>query len=117
MPATPPLAIHIEYADGVRGTVLLLNGHLQDFVAAARTADGAVHACRFDVGSPPGMSHFNEHAAAIDEFLMGGNRLPLWQFNYGVLSLGRTLATTGILESAMQSHSLGGRQVLALNRY
>jgi hypothetical protein len=115
MPATPPLAIQVEFADGVRGTVLLLNGHLQDFVGAARTADDVVHACRFDVGSAPGMSHFNEHAAAIDEFLIGGNRLPLFQLAHSALWLGRTLMTTDILERAMQSHSLRGRPIHAPN--
>jgi hypothetical protein len=102
MPATPPLAILLEYSDGMRGTVLLLNGHLHDFVAAVRTHDGPLQACRFAVGAAPGMSHFNEHAAAIDQFLASGASSQ---------PLSRTLLTTGVVERAMESHALGGRQL------
>jgi hypothetical protein len=100
MPATPPLAILVEYADGMRGTVLLLNGHLHDFVAAVRANDDTLQACRFAVGVAPGMSHFNEHAVAIDQFLLSG---------VCAQPLARTLLTTGIMERAMESHALGGR--------
>src|SRR5216683_775847 len=34
-PSIPPTAFLIEYRDGLRGTVLLLNGHIQDFCFAA----------------------------------------------------------------------------------
>src|SRR5207245_5488499 len=36
MPKTPATAFLVEYRDGVRGTVLLLNGHIQDFCFAAQ---------------------------------------------------------------------------------
>src|SRR5262249_61371050 len=36
MPKTPATAFLVEYRDGQRGTVLLLNGHIQDFCFAAK---------------------------------------------------------------------------------
>src|SRR6185436_3840060 len=55
MPAGPPVAFLIEYRDGTRGTVLLLNGHLQDFVFAARTTSVLQPvSCRFHLPPPPG---------------------------------------------------------------
>jgi hypothetical protein len=103
MPASPPVAFLIEYGDGTRGTVLLLNGHLQDFVAALSVSDSRdLVAARFAVGAPPGMNHFNAHVAAIDEFLT--TRQP-------TLPLGRTLLTTGMLERLMESHAMAGRRV------
>ena len=99
MPATPPLAILVDYSDGMRGTVVLLNGHLHDFVAAVRTEEDAIHRAALRCAAP-GMSHFNEYAAAIDQFLStGASPHPL----------ARTLLTTGVMERAMESHSLGGR--------
>src|SRR4051812_35575388 len=48
MPAAPPVAFLVEYRDGTRGTVLLLNGHLQDFVFAAHVqGEPRPPACRF----------------------------------------------------------------------
>ena len=35
-PAIPPTAFLIDYRDGTRGTILLLNGHHLDFVFAAK---------------------------------------------------------------------------------
>ena len=37
-PVVPPTAFLIEYRDGTRGTILLLNGHHRDFVFAAKIA-------------------------------------------------------------------------------
>ena len=36
MPQTPAAAFLIEYRDGRRGTVLLLNGHVQDITFAGQ---------------------------------------------------------------------------------
>jgi hypothetical protein len=103
MPATPPVAFLIEYRDGTRGTVVLLNGHLQDFVFAADapTAPGPV-ACMFHLPPPPGARHFDGLAAAIEELVTTG-RSPQ--------PIGRTLLTTGVLDALMTSHGRRGERV------
>src|SRR5205085_11858570 len=69
MPAAPATAFLVEYRDGLRGTVLLLNGHVQDFTFAARLPGEAKPAtCRFVVPPPPGARHFDGQALAIEQF-------------------------------------------------
>jgi len=103
MPATPPVALLIEYRDGTRGTVLLLNGHLQDFVFAARVAGASqASSCLFHLPPPPGARHFDGQAAAIEELVTTGK---------SPQPIGRTLLTTGILDALMTSHSLRGKRV------
>lgn len=103
MPAGPPIAFLVEYRDGARGTVLLLNGHLQDFVFAARTASVLQpQSCLFQLPPPPGARHFDGQAAAIEELVSTG-RAPQ--------PLARTLLTTGVLAAAMESHARRGERV------
>jgi hypothetical protein len=102
MPANPPVAFLIEYTDGTRATVLLLNGHIQEFLAAVRPTDArAMTACRFLTPPAPGMHHFDSHVDAIDRFLL--SRQP-------TTPLQRTLLTTGLMERLLESaHDSGGR--------
>jgi hypothetical protein len=103
MPATPPVAFLVEYRDGTRGSVLLLNGHLQDFVFAARLGgDPRPAACRFHLPPPPGARHFDGQAAAIEQLVATG-RSPQ--------PLERALLTTGILDALMLSHSRRGERI------
>ena len=103
MPATPPTAFLIEYGDGTRGTVLLLNGHLQDFVFAARLRGAAEpSACLFHLPPAPGAKHFDGQAAAIER-LIAERRSPQ--------PIGRTLLTTGILDALMESHHCRGERI------
>ncbi len=103
MPATPPVAFLIEYRDGTRGTVLLLNGHLQDFVFAAQIAGVPQPvSCLFHLPPPPGARHFDGQAAAIEQLISTG-RSPQ--------PLGRTLLTTGVLAALMESHARRGERV------
>jgi hypothetical protein len=103
MPATPPIAFLIEYREGARGTVLLLNGHLQDFVFAARTASVLQPvSCLFHLPPAPGARHFDGQAAAIEQLISTG-RSPQ--------PLGRTLLTTGVLAALMESHSRRGERI------
>ncbi len=103
MPATPPIAFLIEYRDGTRGTVLLLNGHLQDFVFAADpTSVLQPVSCLFHLPPPPGARHFDGQAAAIEELIATG-RPPQ--------PLERTLLTTGLLDALMESHDRRGMRI------
>jgi hypothetical protein len=103
MPATPPIAFLIDYGDGTRGTVLLLNGHVQDFVFAAKlrgTTDPI--ACEFHLPPAPGAKHFDGQVAAIEQ-LIAERRSPQ--------PIGRTLLTTGMLDALMESHHRRGERI------
>ena len=96
MPQTPATAFLVEYRDGFRGTVLLLNGHLQDFVFAARVKGEAKPAsCMFHLPPPPGAKFFDAQVMNIEKLLETG-RSPY--------PIERTLLTSGMLDAAMTSH-------------
>jgi hypothetical protein len=103
MPKTPPTAFVIEYRDGVRGTVLLLNGHLQDFCFAAKLkGENKPASCMFYLPPPPGAKYFDCLVANIEKLLETG-KTPY--------PVERTLLTTGILDGAMESHYRRGTRV------
>ncbi|HEY1381789.1 MAG TPA: hypothetical protein VGF55_33630, partial [Gemmataceae bacterium] len=103
MPAGGPVAFLVEYRDGTRGTVLLLNGHLQDFVFAADTASVLNPvSCLFHLPPPPGARHFDGQAVAIEQLVATGK---------SPQPLGRTLLTTGVLDALMDSHARRGERV------
>ena len=103
MPPTPPTAFLVEYRDGSRGTVLLLNGHVQDFTFAGRIkGETKPVGCLFYLPSPPGARYFDTQVAAIEKMLESG------QPTYPVE---RTLLTTGVLEAVMESHYRRGNRI------
>jgi hypothetical protein len=102
MPATPPVALLVEYRDGFRDTVLLLNGHLQDFVFAARVPGGGLPACRFHLPPPPGARHFDGQAAAIEAMIERG---------VAPQPIERNLLASGVIEAAMLSQAHRGERV------
>jgi hypothetical protein len=102
MPATPATAFLVEYRDGTRGTVLLLNGHVQDFCFAGRVKGEARPSCLFYLPPPPGAKYFDCLAANIEKFLDAG-RPPY--------PVERTLLTSGVLDAAMESHLRRGSRV------
>ncbi len=100
---TPPLAFLIEYTDGARGSVLLLNGHVLDFTFAAKLrGDAKPASCLFHLPPPPGARFFDALNANIEKFL---------ETNKSPYPVERTLLTTGILDAAMRSHHNGGSRV------
>ncbi len=103
MPANPPIAFLVEYADGLRGTVLLLNGHVQDFTFAARLRGTAKPAsCLFYLPSPPGAKYFDCQVANIEKML---------ETRQAPYPAERTLLTSGVLDFAMDSHHRRGVRV------
>jgi hypothetical protein len=103
MPATPATAFLVEYRDGSRGTVLLLNGHVQDFTFAARLRGEARPAsCLFYLPAPPGAKYFDCLAANIEKLFETG-RPPY--------PVERTLLTTAVLDAVMESHQRRGVRV------
>jgi hypothetical protein len=102
-PATPATAFLVEYRDGARGTLLLLNGHVRDFTFAARVKGEARPAsCRFVLPEPPGARYFDALVANIEKFLATGK---------APYPVERTLLTTGALDAVMESHHRRGSRV------
>lgn len=103
MPASGPIAFLLEYTDGTRGTVLLLNGHIQDFCFAAKLRGQEKPAsCLFYLPSPPGAKFFDGLTANI-ETLFGSGRSPY--------PVERTLLTGTVLDVALDSHQQRGQRL------
>jgi hypothetical protein len=103
MPPVPPTAFLVEYRDGSRGTVLLLNGHVQDFTFAGRArGETKPSSCLFCLPPPPGARYFDAQVSAIEKMLETGH--PTYPVE-------RTLLTTGVIEAVMESHHRRGNRV------
>ncbi len=97
MPQAPAAAFLVEYKDGTRGTVLLLNGHVQDFTFAGRIKGEAKPAsCLFVLPPPPGARYFDALTYNIEKMLETGK---------SPYPVQRTLLTTGVLDALMTSHA------------
>ncbi|MFO0876220.1 MAG: hypothetical protein U0840_02515 [Gemmataceae bacterium] len=102
-PIVPPTAFLIEYRDGTRGTILLLNGHHRDFVFAAKLrGEPRPASCLFVLPPPPGARFFDAQVSNLEKFFSTGK---------SPLPAERTLLTTGILDSAMESHQQRGTRI------
>jgi hypothetical protein len=103
MPATPAIAFLVEYRDGTRGTVLLLNGHVQDFTFACKVkGESRPQSCLFHLPPPPGAKYFD---------CLAGNIEKLFEHGHAPYPVERTLLTGGALEAAMESHHRRGGRV------
>lgn len=103
MPAMPATAFLLEYRDGTRGTVLLLNGHVQDFTFAARIkGESRPSSCLFVLPSPPGAKYFDALVTNIEKLFDTGK---------APYPVERTLLTSGTLDALMESHARRGMRV------
>jgi hypothetical protein len=102
-PKSDPIAFLVEYRDGMRGTVLILNGHIRDFCFAGRIKGETKPAsCMFYLPEPPGAKFFDCLVGNIEKFLETGK--PPYPVE-------RTYLTTGILDAAMESHYRRGQRI------
>jgi hypothetical protein len=103
MPETPAIAFLVEYRDGTRGTVLLLNGHTWDFTFAAKIkGESRPASCQFVLPPPPGARYFDCLTANIEKMLETAK--PPYPVE-------RTLLTSGVLDFAMESRQRGGQRI------
>jgi hypothetical protein len=96
-----PMAFLIEYRDGFRAAVLMLNGYVGSFAYAAR-AGGEVQATEFYLQDGFPFGHFSYLLLNIEEMLLTGR--PTYPAE-------RTLLTTGVLNAVMDSHHQGGARI------
>jgi hypothetical protein len=90
-----PVAFVVEYRDGLRATVLLLNGHVDDTAFAAQVGgETKPVSTLFYLPAPPGAGFLQALAVKIEDFLATG------QTPY---PLERTLLTGGVLDVALES--------------
>jgi hypothetical protein len=95
-----PAAFLIEYRDGLKATILLLNGHVDDTTFAARIKGAKQPASTlFFLPPPPGADFLEALTMKVENFLATGK---------APYPVERTLLTGGILdwllESRLQQH-------------
>jgi hypothetical protein len=101
-----PVAFLIEYVDGLKATVMILNGHVDDTTVAARIDDAAgspsIVSTLMYLPAPPGASFFNPLVLRIEDFFRTGK--PPYPVH-------RTQLTGGILDAALESRIRGHRRI------
>jgi hypothetical protein len=96
-----PAAYCIEYNDGTRATLLLLNGAIMDFNITARVKGHGLLSTQFFLPPPPNETYSACLAAKAEQ---------MFQSRTAAYPVERTLLTTGLLESCLNSrHRLNQR--------
>jgi hypothetical protein len=98
-----PVAFLIEYRDGLRAAVLIINGHAADTTFAARLrGEKKPVSTLFYLPDPPGAGFLEALTVHIEKFLASG-RPPY--------PVERTLLTGGILDMALESRLRGHKRL------
>ncbi|MBI2952105.1 hypothetical protein HYY27_08425 [bacterium] len=92
-----PAVFILEYRDGLRAAMLMLNGYVTDMAYAARVR-GEIQATEFYLQHGPPHAHFSYLGLNIEEMFVTG--VPSYPVE-------RTLLTTGALEAALDSRHRG----------
>ena len=96
-----PAAYCIEYTDGTKATLLMLNGAIKDFNISARLAGQDLISTQFFMPPTPNETFSACLAAKIDQ---------MYQTHATPYPIQRTLLTTGLLEACLNSrHHLNQR--------
>src|SRR6202451_4677609 len=96
-----PAAYCIEYTDGTRATLLLLNGAIMDYNIAARVEGHGIVSTQFFLPPPPNVTDSACLAAKIEQTFHSIS---------AAYPVERTLLTTGVLEACLHSrHRLNQR--------
>jgi hypothetical protein len=101
-----PIAFVVEYVDGLRATVLIINGHVDDTTIAARLtaaagSDSIVSTLMY-LPAPPGAGFFDPLVLRIEDFFR--TQRPPYPVE-------RTQLTGGILDVALESRVRGHRRI------
>jgi len=98
--ARRPQAWLLEHRDGLRTSILVLDGVIGDFNFAVRASDGRVFSAQLFRAPPPAEQHFSLLVAAMEEFFLTG-KSP-W-------SLERNLLIAGLLEAFRNPATRAGK--------
>ncbi len=97
-----PSVMRIEYADGLKASVLTLNGAVNEWAIAWRTKAGAEESTRFRTQEARPFMHFAHLLAGIEKMVHTGR--PAWPVE-------RTLMTSGALDLLHVSKAQGGKRL------
>ena len=100
--AKNPCAYFIEYADGFRATLLMLDGALRDFNFAARVKGRGIISNQFLLTPEPNVTYSACLIAKVEEMFSTGK---------APYPVERTLLTSGILESCLTSRVQGHQRL------
>jgi hypothetical protein len=98
-----PSAYFIEYRDGLKATLLMLNGAVKDFTFAARVKGAGVQSTQFLLSPEPNVTYSACLVRKIEE---------LFETGKAPYPVERTLLVSGVLESCLTSRA-GGQTRLA----
>jgi hypothetical protein len=97
-----PAAYLIEYRDGLRATLLMLNGAIKDFNFAARVKGKGVMSTQFFLSPVPNVTYSACLVSKIEELLATGK---------GPYPVERTLLVSGTLEACLTSRLDGQKRL------
>ena len=97
-----PAAYFVEHRDGLRTTLLMLNGAVKDFTFAARLKGGNIMSTQFLLTPEPDATYSACLAGKIEEMFVTGK---------APYPAERALIVAGMLESCQNSQSHGSRRV------
>jgi hypothetical protein len=103
----PKLARHprgwlLEHRDGLRSTILVLDGVVADFNFAVRAEDGTVLSAQLFRAPPPAEHHFGRLSAVMEDF---------FRTNQSPWPVERNLLIAGLLETFARPSACSGQQV------
>src|SRR6185503_7354006 len=98
-----PIACRVEYADGLKATMLLMNGLVNDFTFAARIKGEATPlSTLFYLPPTPNVTYSAGLMSQAERMFMTGK---------APYPIERTLLTTGLVAAGMQSLATGQRRI------
>jgi hypothetical protein len=97
-----PSAYFIEYRDGLKATLLMLNGAIKDFTFAARVKGAGVQSTQFFLSPEPNVTYSACLVRKIEE---------LFETGKAPYPVERTLLVSGILESCLTSRFEGQKRL------
>ncbi len=97
-----PAAYFIEYRDGLKATLLMLNGAVKDFTFAARVKGQGVQSTQFFLSPEPNVTYSACLVRKIEELFENGK---------APYPVERTLLVSGVLESCLTSRLEGQKRL------
>ncbi len=100
--ATNPWAYFIEYADGLKATLLMLDGVLRDFNFAARLRGRGIVSTQFLLTPEPNVTYSARLVGKVEDMFVTGK---------APYPVERTLLTSGVLEACLTSRVQGHQRL------